>query len=66
MLARKKIIPGSLEKKMIGMVAFRNIAVYEYRKLDIEIVETIIQTGFDDLIRFTDCLMEYLKNTPAS
>lgn len=66
LLARKKIIPSPLEKKMVGMVGFRNIAVHEYRKLDIEIVEAIIQTGFDDLIGFTDCLMEYLKNTPAS
>lgn len=66
LLARKKVIPGPLEKKMINMVGFRNIAVHEYRKLDIEIVEATIQTGLGDLIEFTDCLMEYLKRSPAS
>lgn len=66
LLAIKKVIPGPLEKKMISMVGFRNIAIHEYRKLDVEIVETIIQTGLADLIAFTDCLMEYFKNVPES
>ena len=66
LLAAKKVIPGPLEKKMVNMVGFRNVAIHEYRKLDIEIVETIIQTGLADLIAFADCLMEYLKNAPES
>ena len=66
LLVRKKVIPSLLEKKMINMVGFRNIAIHEYRKLDIEIVEAIIRIGLGDLIEFTDCVMGYLKNAPES
>jgi uncharacterized protein YutE (UPF0331/DUF86 family) len=66
LLAMKRVIPTSLEDKMRRMVGFRNIAVHEYRKLNVDIVEAVIRTGLDDLWAFTDYVVKYLKSTPAS
>ncbi len=65
LLARKHVIPTALEEKMRSMVGFRNVAVHEYRKLDIDIVEAVIRTGLNDLRAFTDHVVKYLKNSPA-
>ena len=66
LLAMKHVIPTSLEEKMKSMVGFRNIAVHEYRKLNVDIVEAVIRTGLDDLWAFTDYVVKYLKRTPPS
>jgi len=57
LLTRKGIIAPALEEKLKNMVGFRNTAIHEYQKIKIEIVEAIIKTGLDDLVVFTDCLM---------
>jgi uncharacterized protein YutE (UPF0331/DUF86 family) len=36
------------------MVAFRNIAVHQYRELDLEIVEQVIERGLEDLLTFAE------------
>ncbi|MBA2594059.1 MAG: DUF86 domain-containing protein [Pseudomonadota bacterium] len=66
LLAMKHVIPTSLEDKMRGMVGFRNIAVHEYRKLNVDIIEAVIRTGLDDLWAFTDYVVKYLKSAPPS
>jgi len=66
LLAMKHVIPTSLEDKMRSMVGFRNIAVHEYRKLNVDIVEAMIRTGLDDLQAFTDYIVKYLKSAPSS
>ena len=66
LLAMKHVIPTSLEERMRNMVGFRNIAVHEYRQLDIDIVEAVIRTGLDDLRAFTDYVVKYLKSAPPS
>ena len=58
LLARKQIIPAQIEEKMSSMVGFRNIAVHEYQKLRIEIVEAVIKIGLDDLLAFSDCIVK--------
>ncbi|MBI4753591.1 DUF86 domain-containing protein [Candidatus Desantisbacteria bacterium] len=62
LLARKQIIPVQLEEKMISMVGFRNVAVHEYQKLKIEIIEAIIKNGLNDLLLFTDCIVKEFSN----
>lgn len=62
LLAAKRVISTALEEKMAKMVGFRNIAVHEYQKLKIEIVEAVIQKNLDDLLEFTDCLLAYQKS----
>ena len=45
LLARKNVISPEIERKLIGVVGFRNIAVHQYQRLDIAIVEAIIVSG---------------------
>ena len=59
LLAEKRIISDGLAEKMRKMVSFRNITVHQYQKMNIEIVEAIIQTGLSDLLEFTDCIHKF-------
>lgn len=43
------VLAGSLRK----MVGFRNVAVHEYRRLDLSIVVSIIERELDQILRFT-------------
>ena len=42
------ILPADLATRMQRMVGFRNIAVHEYTRLNLEIVQTIITKQLDD------------------
>ena len=48
---------GHLEPGLAGvlerMVGFRNVAIHDYRKLDMDIVRAIIETQLDDLLVFS-------------
>lgn len=46
------LIDGPLSERMQMMIGFRNVAVHEYRKLDIAIVESILQRDLDDVLRY--------------
>ena len=39
---------------MQSMIGFRNIAVHDYLRLDMDIVMWVIQDGLKDLLTFTD------------
>jgi len=54
LLARQGLIDGALEGRLGRMVAFRNIAVHQYRELDLAIVEQVVDRDLDDLIAFAD------------
>jgi uncharacterized protein YutE (UPF0331/DUF86 family) len=43
---------------MIAMVGFRNIAVHEYRKLDLATVRRIIEHRLDDLLAFSKAMLQ--------
>ena len=61
LLVARKAIPSQLEAKLARMVGFRNIAVHAYRDLNAEIVARVIQSDLDDLLTFTDCVLEFLR-----
>lgn len=42
-------------KKMVG---FRNVAIHEYQKLDLEIVRRIVAESLDDFLAFTRILLK--------
>ena len=60
LLAAGGVIDRDLPSRLIAMVGFRDIAVHQYDDLELAIVETVIQSGLDDLLRFTDAVMAYL------
>ena len=64
LLQRKFIIELTLSEKLKQMVHFRNIVVHQYQQMDIGIVELVIISGLDDLVRFGDRVLEFI-NGPA-
>jgi uncharacterized protein YutE (UPF0331/DUF86 family) len=47
-----KFISEDLQNKMFGLVGFRNTAVHNYKKLDLNIVEVIIKKHLVDFQEF--------------
>ena len=54
LLEQAGLISSELSTRMQSMVGFRNIAVHDYRQLDMEIVSWVIEDGLDDLLSFAD------------
>ncbi len=52
LLLAKQMIDPSLCKKMQGLVGFRNTAIHNYKKLDLDIVEAVIQKHLNDFTQF--------------
>ena len=63
LLATGRLIGDELSRKLKKMVGFRSIAVHEYQDVDIAIVRTVIQDGLDDLLAFTDRVLEWERQT---
>jgi len=59
LLERKNVISAQLSENMRYMVGFRNTVVHEYQKINMDIVIVVIETGLDDLIKFTDSVMDF-------
>lgn len=51
-LAREGLIPTELSQRLQAMVGFRNLAVYQYRQIDLAIVEAILRKDLDDVLAF--------------
>lgn len=57
-LHRADLIDASIRDAMVAMVGFRNIAVHEYRALDLGKVRAIIEHRLDDLLAFSKALVQ--------
>ena len=57
LLKKADIISAELEKKLIGMVGFRNIIVHEYQEIDYKVVEQVVKKQADDLIEFASIIV---------
>jgi len=51
-LSEKGIIPASLSQTLKGMVGFRNIAVHDYKSINLDILQAIIEKHLDELVEF--------------
>ena len=58
-LEKEKIIDKDLSDNLQKMVGFRNLAIHEYTKLELEIIEYIIKEKIWDLIEFQKRIIEY-------
>lgn len=58
MLEDAGIITGSLCERIKAMVGFRNIAVHDYRKLDLEIVRKIVEEHVGDFKDFSRAVLK--------
>jgi len=57
MLLEAGLIDAPLAGRLKRMVGFRNVAVHDYRKLDLQIVESIVSERLDDFLDFTRALL---------
>ncbi len=60
LLERAGLIDSDLALRMKRMVGFRNVAVHDYRKLDLEIVRSIVGTRLPDFHGFTRAALQLM------
>jgi uncharacterized protein YutE (UPF0331/DUF86 family) len=58
MLQTANIISPDLSNRLQAMVGFRNIAVHDYRKLNMEIVRSILEKRLEDFRAFCGILLK--------
>lgn len=56
-LEENNIINEKLSKKMQNMVGFRNIAVHDYRSLNEDVLQDVIENHLDDLLDFARIIL---------
>lgn len=56
-LRRAGLIDGPTCEAMVRMVGFRNIAVHEYRALDLDKVRAVIEHRLEDLLAFSKAML---------
>lgn len=66
LLERDGLIPAALSGRLQKMIGFRNIAVHQYRTLDLAVVETVIDRNLDDLLDFAQTVRPLLAEEPGA
>lgn len=57
MLRDAGLLDQMLADRMLRMVGFRNVAVHDYRKLDLDVVERIVTDHLDEFLAFASALV---------
>lgn len=58
LLEENKVISKKISEKLQKMVGFRNIAVHDYKSINLEIVKSIIENKLLDFLEFTKLIIE--------
>jgi uncharacterized protein YutE (UPF0331/DUF86 family) len=58
LLERAQVLDPDLAVRLKKMVGFRNVAVHDYQKLDLEIVRRIIVDHLDDFLAFVRVILQ--------
>ena len=61
LLEKAKIISPEIRQKMVSMTGFRNIAIHDYRAIDINILKSILTNNLKDLEEFYTTILIYFK-----
>lgn len=65
LLEKSSTIPNEMSDRLKKMVGFRNLAVHEYRKLSLAVVEQIIEKELVILRQFASILLQIDFKTPS-
>lgn len=65
-LSREKIVSVELGGRLQKMVGFRNVAVHQYRDLDMDMVEVVIARHLDDLLDFAEMVRVQMDGEPPT
>lgn len=58
LLREAGVIDAELAERMIRMVGFRNVAMHDYRRLDLDIVKSIVTDHLEDFLAFRRLALE--------
>ena len=61
LLQDQAVISKEMAQNLRKMVHFRNMLIHQYQRIDIEIVQSVIVSGLDDLTHFGDRILEFIK-----
>ena len=61
-LKDNSIIKDSLSINMQRMVGFRNIAIHDYKRLNMSIIESIIENNLEDFRMFINSVLKYMND----
>ena len=53
-----KIIGHEMSERLKAMIGFRNIAIHNYQRLNLKIIQAIIEKDLKDLLYFTDIILK--------
>lgn len=59
LLAEHKLLAEDLANKLQRMVGFRNIAVHDYQRLNLDIVQRIVESDMEDFAAFAGCCLRW-------
>ena len=62
LLERAGLLPPELARPMRAMVGFRNVAVHNYRELDLAIVRTVVRERLSDFEAFARHVLQHLAD----
>ena len=57
-LQNNKIITPEMSERLKAMIGFRNIAIHNYQRLNLKIIQAIIEKDLKDLLYFTDVILK--------
>ena len=57
-LQNNKIISPEMCERLKAMIGFRNIAIHNYQRLNLKIIQAIIEKDLKDLLCFTDVILK--------
>lgn len=57
-LQNNKIIGNEMSERLKAMIGFRNIAINNYQRLNLKIIQAIIEKDLKDLLYFTDVILK--------
>ena len=57
-LQDNRIITSEMSERLKAMIGFRNIAIHNYQRLNLKIIQAIIEKDMEDLLSFTDVILK--------
>jgi len=57
-LQDNRIITTEMCEQLKAMIGFRNIAIHNYQRLNLKIIQAIIEKNLKDLLSFTDVILK--------
>lgn len=64
MLEHAGLIEPDLSQRMQAMVGFRNVAVHDYQKLSLQVVESILKNNLNDFRAFAALMLRQYDERP--